>query len=42
MGKKKHKAKSLKEKELKIILITALINLIIALIGLIEKLLDTK
>lgn len=37
MGKKKDK-----EKELKLILTTATINLIIALIRLIEKLLDIK
>lgn len=37
MGKKKDK-----EKELNIILATAIINLIIALIGLVEKLLDIK
>jgi hypothetical protein len=36
------KKKKGKEKELKLVLITAIINLIIALIGLIEKLLDTK
>jgi hypothetical protein len=37
VGKKKEK-----EKELNLILATAIINLIITLIGLIEKLLDIK
>lgn len=42
MGKKKRSKNRPKDKELTIILVTALINLIIALIGLIEKLLDIK
>jgi hypothetical protein len=41
VGKKK-KNKSQREKELKIALVTAIINLIISLIELINKLLDTK